>query len=122
MARQRKLGSRQKANADAAFLAAFERAMVLLGATKRADWTWTAHEYEIETRAGRLGITGYPTSLSEPGGWVAMRFDDTERANTLGLGQLLNRNSGKYNVDSLYGCSDATEVTDTIMRHVQRAL
>jgi hypothetical protein len=115
----RKLGTRQKAQADAAFQAACERALRDLGATPNEPGAF--HGYSIETRAGALAINVYPTSLPEPGGWLAMRFADVERARALGL-SALNPHSGKYNIDSLYGEADPAIVTAEVIRHVRRAL
>lgn len=79
---------------EKAFDEAMEEVLRSRGAVENTGWLSNMYPLRLPTEAGDLlAVTN--------GTWVAMRFEDVERAKTVlphGYGDRLNRYTGKYNI------------------------
>lgn len=131
--RKRKLGSRQLARAQAAFVEVARAELIALGAvpSERSALLPWRDELRFDTRAGVLRAKPI-AACAEAGGWIALRFDDVDRACTLlnprkhtafPLDNGLNPYSGKWNIDSvLLGVDDADVIRHHIRLHLRKVL
>lgn len=106
--------------AKKAFEQAVIQAAVDLGATLDTDRPWLRY-YKLETKAGLLWIMAVPETEG-PGGFVALRFEDVDRAKQLlPSGLNLNPYSGKWNLH-LFGVKDPTAINQAVNNHIRKVM
>lgn len=126
----RRLGKRQREQLQASLLAVALEELTALGAVP-SERTWLDGELNIETKAGLLRCHPY-TSVSGNGIWIALRFEDVDRANALinlkrktcyPFDNGLNPFSGKWNIDSeLIDCTDPDAIRRCIRRKFKNVM
>jgi len=91
-----------------------------LGATPCESWYEGDHRHAIETKAGTLRMSPCPSFTGSHGGQVFCRFDDIERANSLGI-EGMNPYSGKWN-QYYFDEENAAKIVESFVSRVRPLL